>query len=470
MARRWQRGETLYGSAWVDRPQGLVLVFRSLLHLGLGSPRALRMAAAAAAALLALLMLAVGRRLGGRIVGYAAAGLLAAAGSSPFIESFVLSGELLSALPTALSILAITAYARTGHRRWLFAAGLVAGCALMVRQAAFDATLAGCAYLAVMERRRALRKIALFTGAAAAPVALGAFTADDPGKWWSAVVAYRGARDSILTGSPAYRLSLLAGSLPASAKALALLAFLAAVGWRHSPLLARLWLGAALLGMLSGGNFHYHYYLQLTPPLSLLAGLGVARLIERPSQAKIGITGALVAATFALVAPMWFESPSAQARSIWPGDRHLAGDAAVARYIRSHTRPKDKVFVVWAAASIYYLADREPVLPYMWLRNFRVLPDAREQALRALVERKPRLVVVAQDPRQVDTGGAVARILSTDYERVAEIGEMAIYRPSLPDRLDQATSIGRSRRPRCSSAAKIEGRAATVLCHDPDAL
>ena len=49
VARRWERGETLYGAAWVDRPQGLILVFRSLLHLGLGSPYALRVAAAGAA-------------------------------------------------------------------------------------------------------------------------------------------------------------------------------------------------------------------------------------------------------------------------------------------------------------------------------------------------------------------------------------------------------------------------------------
>lgn len=402
------------------------------------------MAAAAAAALLTLIMLAVALRLGGRIVGYAAAGLLATAGSSPFIESFVLSGELLSSVPTALSILAITAYARGGQRRWLLAAGLLAGCALMVRQAALDAALAGCAYLAVRERRRALGKIALLAGAAAVPVAVGALTAHDPGQWWFAVVAYRGAGDSILTGSPAYRLGLLAGSLPAAAKALALLAFLAAVGWRRSPLVARLWLGTALLGVLGGGNFHYHYYLQLTPPLSLLAGLGVARLIERPSRAKLGVAAGLAAATVSLTAPTWFQSPSAQARSIWPRDGHLARDAAIAQYIRSHTRPKDKVFVVWAAASIYYLADREPVLRYMWLRNFQVLPGAREQARRALVERRPRLVVVAQDPRQVDARGVVARILRSDYERVAQIDGVPIYRPRPAGRLAQLGPSGRS--------------------------
>src|SRR2546421_12145246 len=49
VARLWSRGATLYGGAWVDRPQGLVLVFRAL-HLFGGSPLAMRAAAAVVAA------------------------------------------------------------------------------------------------------------------------------------------------------------------------------------------------------------------------------------------------------------------------------------------------------------------------------------------------------------------------------------------------------------------------------------
>ena len=39
IARAWGRGATLYRDVFVDRPQGLVLIFRLLWTIGLGSDR-----------------------------------------------------------------------------------------------------------------------------------------------------------------------------------------------------------------------------------------------------------------------------------------------------------------------------------------------------------------------------------------------------------------------------------------------
>lgn len=354
---------------------------------------------------------------------------MATVGSSPFIESFTLSGELLSALPVVLSLLAFVVYLRRGGLGWLALAGLLTGCAVMVRQSAFDAGLAAVAYLAVVERRRALPKIGLIVAAAALPVAAGVLSAHDPGQWWSAVVAYRGHGDSILTGSFVYRLGLFAASLSAAAKALSLLALLAALGWRRSPLLVRLWLAAALVGVFGGGNFHYHYYIQLVPPLAVLGGAGVVRLIEERRRAQAIAAAVLAVATLVATAPLWFQSSAAQAHSIWPGDGHLADDAALAHYVRDHTRPKDKVLVIWAAASIYYLADREPALRYMWFRNIQALPGALEKARRVLAERRAALVVVVEKPSRIDKTGITDRILATEYRQVAVVEGVPIYRP-----------------------------------------
>ena len=138
---------------------------------------------------------------------------------------------------------------------------------------------------------------------------------------------------------------------------------------------------------------------------------------------------ALAVATIAVTAPLWFKPGAAQARSIWPHDPHLVQDAAVARYLRAHTRAPDKVFVIWGAASLYYLADRHPALRYMWLRNIQSLPGALEKARRVLARREPKLVAVVQDPARVDKSGATARILRERYERVAQIDGVPIYRP-----------------------------------------
>ncbi len=341
-ARLWERGDTLYRDIWVDRPQGLILVFRAVLHLG-SSPNVIRGVAAFVGALTVVATMLVALRLARRITAYACGVLMATVGASPFLESFTLAGELLSSLAAILSVLAFTAYLRSRSVAWLLGAGLLAGCAVMIKQSGFDAGLAIVAYLVWTERRRSVRAVAVVVAGAVVPVLAGALAAVSLHSWWFAVVGYRGSGDSLVTGSVVHRLDLLAQSLPGAAKGLGLLVLLAALGWRGSPLLVRLWLGAAALGVLGGGNFHFHYYLQLVPPLSILAGAGVEKLITRRlGLAALGYA-AVAIATVAVTAPLWFESSSAQARDVWPKDPHLVQDAAVARYIDAHTRPGQKV-------------------------------------------------------------------------------------------------------------------------------
>src|SRR5262245_3818697 len=275
VARLWSQGATLYRGAWVDRPQGLVVVFRAL-HLVGGSPLAMRAAAAVVAALVVAATMLVTLRLArGRITAVTAGLLAATVGGSPFIESFTLSGELLASLPAVLSLLCFCGYLEGRERAFrhnrlllsLAGAGLLTGIAVMIKQSAFDAGLAAVVYLLWTERRRGLGPAGVLIGAALVPVAIAAASAARLSDWLYAVVGYRFDGDSLLNGSLSGRAHQFWLTLPAAGKALGLLAVLAAVGWRHSPLLARIWLGAALLGTLAGGNFHPHYYLQLVPPL-----------------------------------------------------------------------------------------------------------------------------------------------------------------------------------------------------------
>src|SRR2546422_179666 len=92
-------GHSLYSDLFVDRPQGLLLFYRGLLALDLTSTVALRAAAAGVAAATVLVVAAIAARVGGRVNGYATAGLLATLGASPLIEAVTLSGQLLAALP-----------------------------------------------------------------------------------------------------------------------------------------------------------------------------------------------------------------------------------------------------------------------------------------------------------------------------------------------------------------------------------
>jgi hypothetical protein len=219
-------------------------------------------------------------------------------------------------------------------------------------------------------------------------------------------------------------------SLPAGLKALGPMAIVALPGLRRSPLLARLWVAVAALAVIGGGNFHAHYYQQLVPPLGLLAGVGVAAMWDARPRAWVAASAVAAAASLAFTAPLWFDSADAQARAVFPNDPHLQSDGAVVRYVRAHTRPDQRIFVLWAAADIYYLADRDPAVRYMWYRNIQAIPGALGEARQALAgPDPPALVVIVNLPAGIDRTGATGRILQERYRRVAVVSGIPIYAP-----------------------------------------
>ena len=423
VARLWAHGASLYRSDWVDRPQGLVLAFRAALAGGATSLLQLRLVAAAAGAALVVLVFAIGATFGGRRLGLWAAALAATAGASPYVEGFTLAGELLASLLASASILLVLVHRRRPRLVFLVLAGVAAGCAVMVKQSAFDAAAATLFVLATERRSGRCRELAVFALAAAAPVATAAAGSGNPAAWYQAVVGY-GAHAS--TTQPLLKsLALAAAAIPPFALALGPAFVLAFVGWREAPTLLRAWPVAAFVGVCVGGAFHAHYFLQLVAPLSVLAALGARRLGRRAWPAVAVAAVAAVAAA----APLYALSSRAQAAEIWPADTHLLTDAAVAAYVRAHTLPWQPICVIWAAADVYYLADRRPAYPYLWLRNLQSIPGALAGADRVLSARRPALVVEAQKPQIIDPSGRTSAILRRDYRTVDEVEGVPILAP-----------------------------------------
>ena len=105
----------------------------------------------------------------------------------------------------------------------------------------------------------------------------------------------------------------------------------------------------------------------------------------------------------------------------------MAAQTAVARWVRGHTRPGAKVLVLWAAADVYYLADRPPAIPYMWERNLQSISGALAGAQKALSTRRPALVAVEQPIAAVDRTGRTASLLARNYRLAAVVDGVPIY-------------------------------------------
>jgi len=180
--------------------------------------------------------------------------------------------------------------------------------------------------------------------------------------------------------------------------------------------------------VLGGGNFHAHYYIQLAPPLAVLAGVGVARVLDRRAGLVAGVAAGLAVWSLAATVPLWFDSPAAQARAVFPNDAHLQYDGDIVRYVRAHTRPGQRIFVMWAAANVYYLADRPPAVRYMWYRNIQAIPGALGEVHRALASpHRPALVVGEQPAASLDPGGETTRLLRQHYRLGTVIHGVPIY-------------------------------------------
>src|SRR5262249_27698831 len=151
----------LYGpTAWVDRPQGLMLAYRFLLWIGHG-PWAVRIGALASGVGITLLLGAIGWMLSGPWTGAAAAAIFAGVGDGPHVQGFTFNGELAAALPATGAVAAALAWQRSRRDRWLVVAGLAGAAAVLMKQSGFDGLLVAGAIVASIPTRRR-RDVVLF--------------------------------------------------------------------------------------------------------------------------------------------------------------------------------------------------------------------------------------------------------------------------------------------------------------------
>jgi hypothetical protein len=435
VAEQWAHGAKLYGaSAWVDRPQGLLLVYRLLLAIGHGA-WAVRLGAVVFAAAITLLLGAIGWLLQGAWAGAAASGIYSVVSVAPHVQGFTFNGELAAALPATGAVAAALAWRRTGRTSWLVLAGVCAGAALTMKQSGFDGLLIAGA-VACSARPRQWRKLGAFGAGVLVPLGASCLHGLSVGwsNYWFAVVGYKlGARSGFGTSFDA-RLGPLATSWLGARRDLELLVLVALVGVCSTLLrkprmrLPGGWLLAAFAGFNTASLYWPHYYVQLIPPLALLAGLAVARAPRRSL--------ALLLAGVAVwqVLPFLVEvgsMPRAEREALVPYYRQFVTDERVARVVKADSRSHDAIYALDSEADLYFLANRRADFPYLWAHPLEEIPGAVGRLSSLLDGRnRPRLVVVYRAPDRVDPSGRLARVLREDYrlqERVPGT-EVSVFR------------------------------------------
>jgi len=199
---------------------------------------------------------------------------------------------------------------------------------------------------------------------------------------------------------------------------------------------------ASSIGAAAGARFYPHYYVQLIPPLALLAAPYYAQLwsgrkppphwLLRPGVAYAWLALTIIA--FAVVH--------------WTGLASRRGPSEAGQYLSTHGAPDDRIFVWGQTSKIYLDAHRRPAcryvetfpltghifggpLPGLDTRS-RILPGAWTTLVQDFARHPPAYIVDVQDPGNaeypVKDFPILAKLLAEKYQPVAHTAEGVIYR------------------------------------------
>jgi hypothetical protein len=193
------------------------------------------------------------------------------------------------------------------------------------------------------------------------------------------------------------------------------------------------WLGAAALSIAPGFYFREHYFILLLPVVALLAGIAIGG-IEMRLVDKIGTGSARLAAiaAFAALASVYVYRESDYFFSMSPAEVSRATHSTnpflespeIARYIREHTSPDDRVLILGSEPQIPFYADRRSATGYIYMyglmESHRFAERMQEEMIReAEAAQAKYLVFVAVSMSWLATPGAGERVLTWAREFTA---------------------------------------------------
>jgi hypothetical protein len=132
---------------------------------------------------------------------------------------------------------------------------------------------------------------------------------------------------------------------------------------------------ASFLAVCPGFYFREHYFIQLLPVTALLVGVAIASIdallgrATSPTAARAGAVALFVVVVGAYVANdsryLFSMSPREVSRTTYGGNPFIEA-VDIARYLREHTKPSDRIAVVGSEPEIYFYANRKSATGYIY--------------------------------------------------------------------------------------------------------
>lgn len=462
VARAWASGKALYTEAWVDRPQGLLVLFRVWDDLTGGSAESIRVMAIVFGCLAIVAVAYTVFAIAGPRAGTIAAFLVAVASANARIEGFIANGELLAGAVAAAGVAAACAYMFRGRGLfWLFVSGALAGCAMSLKQSGFDGFVAVmvCLVAGGVTRERRWREVVrectvCFAGWASVIAALVlhgiilGFSA-----WWYAMAGYRiGGLNA--SNADWHRFGITSQLAAPTLLPLAAAAVIGAIAWlashsrmNRAAVLLPAWMFLSIVGFLTGGLFHRHYWVTLTFPFAAAAATAIGKIKAHVAVAVASATLVVIPSLISTARVIVVDRISVSILA--DNDPRLVVDEQVARWYADNRTPGSTLYALCASAALYADADAIPPYPYLWLDGVEHGRGAQDQLVQLFAGDHPPTFVAEYQPVQTcNPSGEVGALLYNRYTQVGDVDGAFIYR--LNDPLVSAYTPSRSTFPTLS--------------------
>jgi 4-amino-4-deoxy-L-arabinose transferase-like glycosyltransferase len=479
VAQRWLdgRGE-LYDNIWVSRPQGIFLAY-GLIFKTIGTSIVdIRIGAWVFSALTLIFVWLFANEWAGRRTAIVATMLFAIISGSPAIEGFTANAEVFMALPAAAAVWLLL---RTSRHGWgtvsLIGVGMLVGLATILKPSGVVMIPIAIAYVALagLDGRRAIVHRSLWIVLGVSLVAAPAFIHGWMIGWHRfiyASITYRLEFQSSTTVSTMHHVRAIGKLFHRTWMVLLLVSVVVSVQYRltgrraavrqwfaklteapragivaqtsfrppirqsgtDGDVLLRLWLLGSFAGIAMGGDWWYHYLVQILAPFAIWFAPVLLDLKERLTRNWRVI--------FVIATLFVFLLPYSVVRRGSAGDMsHVLfnhpgypAQQQVADYLRDHTDPETPIFVAFDQAAIYYLSDRPSTYRYMYDQELRAIPGAEDELV-AMVESPYRPMYIVGTRQRApfpDRGQAFWNAVSEHYHLESMVRGVPIYRANEP--------------------------------------
>ena len=201
-----------------------------------------------------------------------------------------------------------------------------------------------------------------------------------------------------------------------------------------------LWFIFSFFGVMTSGRFYQHYYIQLMPCLSILAGYAVTKLTflylnkgERPDIRNYFIVFMLIGSIFLffIVNYPYYQNYCSYINGSISRDeyqsyfkyRNFPLNYKIATYLKANTTLDDYVYVWGSEPIIYFISERRSPTRYLVELFANKIPGAQDEIICQINQKMPLYIAtVAQPFNKLET------ILVNDYYIVKVIEGATVYK------------------------------------------